>query len=519
MQFSTDRAPQRKRDFAHLISGDGLAGSPSEFDASYQEYMKQKSDRNKELARINRDKKKSVVQDLLYKVDELERKNRALQCSSIGGRKSTTEMCDLSFDDDFSDRVMRGVEALRKLSGSNSQAFYVINAASYFFPIICASPGLVELTGYSMHEIIGQNCGFLCGQQTSIIEREKLNNALQSGQDASTTMLNYRRNGSTWWNELNLINLHTTSHDGTTAPDIIVGLHTEYSGEGSPSPLSAVTPSITPAFIPSAFCGGSEQDDDTSVLREILTKCLPQSASDVLGDSVSTSQLSSYEPSPASSNASSHLKLPNFQFLSPMTAVNTLANAARTAPPIAPSAQAESKEVCTPTVLAGHLSKEQQQQKQWPIPSRIQMPLSQDRNSAFSSVSCKSQLPILEELYCRSPIQSPRLFRSARSQASPIIFPASTNPDGVSGIKREEASGIKREEAFKSPARPFPVRYGVDSIGKQSPLQQTQQQPTPPQPQQQQQQQQLGVLSNSGAFEFDLDMDMELSLLMDSTDE
>ncbi|KAJ1404489.1 hypothetical protein B484DRAFT_404770 [Ochromonadaceae sp. CCMP2298] len=360
MQFSTDRAPQRKRDFAHLISGDGLAGSPSEFDASYQEYMKQK-------------------------------------------RKSTTEMCDLSFDDDFSDRVMRGVEALRKLSGSNSQAFYVINAASYFFPIICASPGLVELTGYSMHEIIGQNCGFLCGQQTSIIEREKLNNALQSGQDASTTMLNYRRNGSTWWNELNLINLHTTSHDGTTAPDIIVGLHTEYSGEGSPSPLSAVTPSITPAFIPSAFCGGSEQDDDTSVLREILT-----------------------------------------------------------------NAQAESKEVCTPTVLAGHLSKEQQQQKH---------------------------------------------------QASPIIFPASTNPDGVSGIKREEASGIKREEAFKSPARPFPVRYGVDSIGKQSPLQQTQQQPTPPQPQQQQQQQQLGVLSNSGAFEFDLDMDMELSLLMDSTDE
>jgi hypothetical protein len=65
---------------------------------------------------MNRDKKKNVVQDLLYKVDELERKNRALQCSN-GGRKSTTEMCDLSFDDDFSDRVMRGVEALQKLSG------------------------------------------------------------------------------------------------------------------------------------------------------------------------------------------------------------------------------------------------------------------------------------------------------------------------------------------------------------------------------------------------------------------
>jgi hypothetical protein len=59
---------------------------------------------------------------------------------------------------------------LFRITGSTSNAFYVINAASYFFPIICASRGLVELTGYAMHEIIGQNCGFLCGAQTSRIE-------------------------------------------------------------------------------------------------------------------------------------------------------------------------------------------------------------------------------------------------------------------------------------------------------------------------------------------------------------
>ena len=49
----------------------------------------------------------------------------------------------------------------------------------------------------------------------------------QQGQDISATMLNYRKDGSTFWNNVHFANLSTVLHDGELAPYIIVGLHTE----------------------------------------------------------------------------------------------------------------------------------------------------------------------------------------------------------------------------------------------------------------------------------------------------
>lgn len=61
-----------------------------------------------------------------------------------------------------------------------------------------------------------------CGSQ-----RERLNLALQQGQDISATLLNYRRDGSMFWNNIHLANLHATTSDGDEEPYLIVGLHTE----------------------------------------------------------------------------------------------------------------------------------------------------------------------------------------------------------------------------------------------------------------------------------------------------
>ena len=80
----------------------------------------------------------------------------------------------LAFDVDFTATVMSVLDSLRNQTGSESTAFYVVNAASHFFPVICASIAFCELTGYAMHEVVGQNCGFLSGQQTS---RNEVNSA------------------------------------------------------------------------------------------------------------------------------------------------------------------------------------------------------------------------------------------------------------------------------------------------------------------------------------------------------
>ena len=59
------------------------------------------------------------------------------------------------------------------------------------------------------------------------MQRERLNNALQQGQDITTTLLNYRKDGSMFWNNLCLTNLSTTLFGGEAAPYLIIGLHTE----------------------------------------------------------------------------------------------------------------------------------------------------------------------------------------------------------------------------------------------------------------------------------------------------
>lgn len=73
----------------------------------------------------------------------------------------------ISYDAEFTSKILNVLEELRNRSGSESTAFFVINSASHFFPIVCASPAFTELTGYTMQEVIGQNCGFLSGLQTS----------------------------------------------------------------------------------------------------------------------------------------------------------------------------------------------------------------------------------------------------------------------------------------------------------------------------------------------------------------
>lgn len=46
------------------------------------------------------------------------------------------------------------------------KAFCITNATAPDNPIVYASPGFLELTGYDMHAILGHNCRFLQGPDT-----------------------------------------------------------------------------------------------------------------------------------------------------------------------------------------------------------------------------------------------------------------------------------------------------------------------------------------------------------------
>lgn len=71
-------------------------------------------------------------------------------------------------------------------------------------PIIFASPGFERMTGYSPDEVLGRNCRFLQGEGTDPAAIEKLRQSIQSRRPTTVELLNYRKDGTPFWNELSL---------------------------------------------------------------------------------------------------------------------------------------------------------------------------------------------------------------------------------------------------------------------------------------------------------------------------
>lgn len=69
-------------------------------------------------------------------------------------------------------------------------------------PIIFANDAFLHLTGYSREEVNGRNCRFLQGPDTDQATVRKIGKAIAKGEDVSADILNYRKDGTTFWNGL-----------------------------------------------------------------------------------------------------------------------------------------------------------------------------------------------------------------------------------------------------------------------------------------------------------------------------
>jgi PAS domain S-box-containing protein len=71
-------------------------------------------------------------------------------------------------------------------------------------PVIYANEGFERLTGYSRLEILGNNCRFLQGEDTDPAAVDEIRSALRDGRECRVDILNYRKDGSHFWNRLSL---------------------------------------------------------------------------------------------------------------------------------------------------------------------------------------------------------------------------------------------------------------------------------------------------------------------------
>ena len=69
-------------------------------------------------------------------------------------------------------------------------------------PIVYASDGMVNMTGYERSEIMNRNCRLLQGISTDSEASRRIREAVWMGQETTELILNYRKDGTPFWNLL-----------------------------------------------------------------------------------------------------------------------------------------------------------------------------------------------------------------------------------------------------------------------------------------------------------------------------
>ncbi|MDB5165930.1 MAG: luxQ 3 [Candidatus Saccharibacteria bacterium] len=71
-------------------------------------------------------------------------------------------------------------------------------------PIVYSNPAFQELTGYSFTEVLGKPYDFLCGKETDKKTIAAVRRAVRAGTRVRATVMNYKKDGTSFWNDLTL---------------------------------------------------------------------------------------------------------------------------------------------------------------------------------------------------------------------------------------------------------------------------------------------------------------------------
>lgn len=91
--------------------------------------------------------------------------------------------------------------SLVKALQTAQQNFVISDPAIPDNPIVYASQGFLSLTGYRFDEVLGRNCRFLQGPETDPVAVDKIRKGIETGEDTTVVLLNYRKDGTTFWNQ------------------------------------------------------------------------------------------------------------------------------------------------------------------------------------------------------------------------------------------------------------------------------------------------------------------------------
>ena len=101
--------------------------------------------------------------------------------------------------------ALRASEASRRLREEAVEAMPMgVLLADAERRILYANPAFTRLTGYSPEEVLGSNCAFMQGPETSPHEIEAMRAAFREERAYEGEVVNYRRDGATFWNHVSI---------------------------------------------------------------------------------------------------------------------------------------------------------------------------------------------------------------------------------------------------------------------------------------------------------------------------
>lgn len=197
-------------------SWSGLNGTAGGTGGISEQAMAERRQRNREHAKRSRVRKKFLLESLQTEVSQLQEENKNLrmliqQKIPQHAQQIIDECCIKSplFGDDNgnNDREKNEVEltksdySLIENLTSGQQNFVLSDPRLPDNPIVFASEGFYQLTGYTREQVLGRNCRFLQGPATDPKAVDVIRTAVANGTDASTCILNYKADGTPFWNQ------------------------------------------------------------------------------------------------------------------------------------------------------------------------------------------------------------------------------------------------------------------------------------------------------------------------------
>lgn len=180
-----------------------------------QAQIDRRRERNRILARRTRLRKKFFFESLQKEVMELQKENAALrdivrkeiegeegrqlleQCNAA--RKLPREVLEACGENpDLDQEDFNLVTSIQQ----SQHSFVITDPSLQDNPIVFASDDFLTLTGYSREDVLGRNCRFLQGTNTSKQKLDLIRKGLATGDDVSVTLVNYTADGTPFWNKL-----------------------------------------------------------------------------------------------------------------------------------------------------------------------------------------------------------------------------------------------------------------------------------------------------------------------------